>query len=89
MSDQLDDDARQVRYDTPKNNDKAVHKMVANLFQHASGRVYRTKCGRTMTASEKAILTTREVSCTFCRGSNRPRTARAALDALLLEAANG
>jgi len=60
--DQLDRTARQTRLPGGE-----VHKLTANTFDPADGRRYRTSCTLTLTGAAGAMLTTRNVTCTWCR----------------------
>jgi hypothetical protein len=70
MADLLDQTATSVRLQSKKRR-PAVHKLVAAVTQVGAGRQYRTKCHRYLFADEGAILTTREVDCPECNGTER------------------
>lgn len=64
--------ARQVRLPgTPGHPEPATHGRARARFTPVAGHFYRTVCGMTLTATEGAMLTTREVSCPVCLRGGR------------------
>lgn len=61
---------------------RTVHKLTTSRFDRELGRVYGTTCGVTLTGREEALLTTREVGCTWC---NTGRLRGSHADAQLLQ----